>query len=122
MAEPFRTVELENGLTVCFYDASNRYYGDFHRVCIEVKIEIPLQLMRLSEEQLKSAEKLKAPLSFATRLERMGVAGDELQRIRDALVDSFLTSSSDYFTKPDFVRQLLKKKLSERSRPILFRN
>ena len=122
MAEPFRAVELENGLKVCFYDISNRYYGDFHRVCIEVKIDIPSQSILLSDEQARLAEKLENPLCFETRLERMGVAGGELRRVREALVDSFLTSSSSYFNKPGFASQLLKKKLSEKARPIFFRD
>ena len=113
MAEPFKTVRLENDLTVEFFDSSNRYFGDFYRVCIEVKIAIPLHAMRLSQDQAKAAAKLKSPLCFIRRLERMGVAGADVQAVKDLLIQSFLASCDSYLNAPDFAQRFLAKKLSE---------
>ena len=113
MAEPFKTVRLENDLTVEFFDCSNRYFGDFHRVCIEVKVAIPLHSMRLSQDQARAAANLKSPLCFKRRLERMGVAGAEVPAVTDLLVNSFLATCDSYLNTPDFAQRFLAKKLSE---------
>lgn len=113
MAKLFKTVRLENDLTVEFFDSSNRYFGDFHRVCIEVQITIPLHGLRLSQDQAKAASKLKSPLCFKRRLERMGVASAEVPAVTGLLVNSFLATCNSYLNTPDFAQRLLEKKLSE---------
>ncbi len=115
-SEPYRIIILDNGLSVNLYDHSNRYYGDFHRVCIEVKIDIPVQLENLPAELSSGAAKLSTPLRFERSLERMGVAGTELQAVKTKLVADFLATSSIYLDKPDFAQQLLKKRLRDKSR------
>ena len=117
MAEPFKMVKLENGLLASFYDHTNRYFGDFHRVCIEVKIDIPLQSISLPDELVTAAAKLKAPLRYEKRLEKMGVTSADLVTVRDSLISGFLASSSSYLTNPKFPIQFLKKKLLEKPRP-----
>ena len=114
MSEPFKIVKLDSGLTVSFFDFSNRYFGDFHRVCLELKIIIPLQLAHLPVELAQAAEKLSEPLCFERRLERMGVAGQELQTVKDKLIDDFLANCSCYLNQPNFAQQLLAKKLKKR--------
>jgi hypothetical protein len=38
---PFRTEHLANGITLTFFDCSNRYFGDYHRVYIEIHLSVP---------------------------------------------------------------------------------
>lgn len=121
MVEPFRVAELESGLTICFFDHSNRYFGDFHRVCIAVKIEIPQKGLLLSVEQVQALAKLKQPLCYEKRLERMGVVSGELHRVRAQLVDDFLTTGRAYLNRPDFAQRFMQKKLSEKSSPAYLR-
>src|SRR4051794_20816991 len=42
MKKMIRAIPLANGLTVRFYDASRRYFGDYHQVRVEVSCEVLL--------------------------------------------------------------------------------
>lgn len=117
MTEPFNVVSLENGLAASFTDCSNRYFGDFYRVCIAVKVEIPLASIELPVELADAAGRLQGPLCFERSLERMGVASCELQTVRDALVDGFLATSRSYLCHPQFPLRVLKRKL-QRQAPV----
>jgi len=122
MSEPYRIVSLGNGLSVRFYDFSNRYYGDFHRVCIEVKIDIPVQLDRLPAGLADGGAKLSSPQRFERRLERMGVSGGELQAVKIKLVEDFLSASSVYLNRPDFGLQFIKRKLTVKAKQAYLRD
>ncbi len=114
MPEELQSIALENGLVIRFYDQSNRYFGDFHRVCIEVSITLPQDL------------KMSAGLSretgcFERTLEKMGVPSADLETVRNALIDAFLTTSRAYLERPDFPEQLLRKMRQDKKPPTLFR-
>lgn len=117
MTELLKTVKLSNGVTLVFRDRSNRYFGDFHRVYIEVKGEIPLDQSPPSEDLMPSVEKLSGPLCYEKTLERMGVPTVELSRVKTALIADFLTSSRSYLEKPTFPCRFLQKKLAEKPQP-----
>ncbi len=117
MAELLKTVPLDNGLTLEFLDRSNRYFGDFYRVCITVRAELPLAKLDLTVAQKKALQGREDGLCYARSLERMGVAGADLARVKDQLIKDFLNSSLRYLEKADFPEQLLRKKLAEKPRP-----
>jgi hypothetical protein len=88
---PYRTERLANGVVVDFVDLSNRYFGDYHRVCIEVHIHVPLPVdCRHSIKQL----------------ERMGVAGAAVAAVRDRLIDDYWRHAGPYLARPDFPARL----------------
>ena len=122
MIEPFRVQTLDSGLVVKFYDVSNRYFGDFHRVCIEVKIDIPVIPDQLPAELASGVAKLGGVLCFERRLERMGVTGGELLAVTDKLIADFLATSCAYLNKPDFAQRLIKRKLTEKSQQSFLRD
>ena len=115
MTEPLQVVSLENGLTASFTDHSNRYFGDFYRVCIAVKVDIPLASINLPVELVGAAALLQGPLCFERSLERMGVASGQLQAVKDALVDGFLATSCSYMCHPDFPLRVLKQRLERQA-------
>ena len=117
MTEPFNVVSLGNGLAASFTDCSNRYFGDFYRVCIAVKVEIPLSSIELPVELAGAAGRLQGPLCFERSLERMGVASGQLQAVKDALVDGFPATSRSYLCHPEFPLRVLKQRL-ERQSPV----
>ena len=88
---PFRTEPLANGMLLEFVDLSNRYYGDYHRVCVEVRIRVPLP---------------DSCLYNVTRLERMGVAGADVTVSRDRLVDDYWRHAGQYLARADFPARL----------------
>lgn len=112
-----RTEKFSNGLTVEFHDRSNRYYGDFHRVRIEVRCSIPLTpaAIPLSEDPEAELRRVRDMLGdevvFSRFLEQMGVAGDALERTKQHLIDSFARSTFSYLENPAFPSRLVAREL-----------
>lgn len=111
---------LENGLVVEVRDLSLRYFGDYHRVVLEVRTRLPLK-----EELLGAAHDAANLLTAArtawgdeacshTRLERMGVAGGDVASVREELWGSFLANSLGYLRHPEYPARLLRRLLAQR--------
>ena len=111
--EVFSAITLANGLEVRFSDQSNRYFGDFHRVRIEVRAQVSADQLELDDELRSLVSRLSGPLRYQRTLERMGVPGAELPKVKKQLVEEFLQSARSYLEHPDFPRQLLKKNLGD---------
>ena len=110
MSEPFKIVELSSGLQVKFYDQSNRYYGNFHKVRISVVAQIPVDGTLLSEDLKRLITQSMDLVSYETMLERMAVPTEQLAEVRSSLVNDFLASASRYLTSKVFVEGLLRRR------------
>lgn len=94
---PFLERTLANGLKLEFYDRSNRYYGDYHRVCVEVRLIAG-----------SAADCLPADVCTETHsLVRMAIPGALLLATRDQLVGDFLASTLEYLSRTDFPQRML---------------
>jgi hypothetical protein len=91
--QPFRSESLANGVTVEFFDATNRYFGDYHRVCVEVRLTVSLGA---------AAGKPDSSLQTVKRLERMGVPGNEVIAVRNRLADDFWRHAGAYLAHADY--------------------
>jgi len=89
----FTTIDLANGVRVMFTDCTNRYYGDYHRVSIEINLSF-------------AAENYQNIYKFQT-LERMGVSGDDVVAVQTHLVDSFRSGTMVYMTRDGFADKFL---------------
>jgi hypothetical protein len=111
---------LQNGLTVEFHDRSNRYFGDYHRLHLEVLCRLPLTPTLFAHEAdprgaCEEARRLLGPEAVHRRtLERMGVAGGELEATRRALIDDFLRSTLPYLENPLYPSRMLASELTRR--------
>jgi len=117
--EPFRTIELNNGLRLELRDFSNRYFGDYHRIKIEIRCDIPLRGEFFAgnddDPQLQQARRLYGEsLRFERSLERMGVPGAEVEKVRDELIENFIGSSAEYLERPEFVARYVQRRLQQR--------
>lgn len=99
--EIFRTERLANGIELAFHDCSNRYFGDYHRVCVEIRLQIPAA---------------DGPLLLVRRLERMGVPGAETAAMRNRLVDDFIRHAGRYLAQPDCPAKLLARETTRSAR------
>jgi hypothetical protein len=113
---PLRTLLLENGISLRFYDAGNRYFGDFHRVLIVVEGVVDMGTAALSEQQRAALAALPDPVLFRRDLERMGVTSERLRATACELIDSFLASARGYLERPDMPGRLLEKRLADKKR------
>ncbi len=119
---PFRVEPVGDGFSLYFYDRSNRYYGDYHRIRVVVHMEIPLRREFFAGESdpdraLSRARRwLGDVVRFEKSLERMGVPGSQVTVVRDELVASFLATAGGYLGKSDFPARFVRKKVQERRR------
>ena len=110
---------LANGLQMTFVDESNRYFGDYHRVCVVATIicnlnDLPAASSDEEAFRCQTIEALGEQLSVTKRLERMGVASADVEEVRVALIDDFLRHASVYLSRPDFLRSLVNAELKKR--------
>ncbi len=115
MAEKLRTEILKNGVMVSFYEQTNRYFGDFHRLCVLVIVELPADFelpAGMSRETCR----------YQRTLEKMGVTSDQLDAERSAMIDSFLKTAKAYLEKSNFPQQLLHNIQRQNRSPIFLQN
>ncbi len=109
----FRTEILANGLILEFFDLSNRYFGDYWHLCLEVRCRVPLAADSLAEAELERARALLGEsIDYSRRLERMGVPSDEVSRVRQQMVEAFLANARPYLSNPAFPGRLIASRLA----------
>lgn len=119
---PFRTDVLPNGLRIAFYDETNRYFGDYHRVCLRVVITcdpVAAQAAAPAGDYFwsEAAAVLDGPLRVEKKLERMGVAGADVAATLNILLTEFSNVADDYMARPDYPKRLAQGELAKRSKP-----
>lgn len=115
---PFRSVTLDNGLVLEFTDRGNRYFGDYHRLQIDVHIRFCLpDTVSANQGFWSEARRLLGKQLLITRsLERMGVAGGEVDAVRERMVDDFLRHTAPYYGRAETPEALVAAELNRRSR------
>ena len=110
---------LENGLQITFSDETNRYFGDYHRVCVVATIvcnldDLPTDSTDEEAFRCRAVEALGNQLSVVKRFERMGVSSADVEDVRGALIDDFLRHTSAYLARPEYIRSLVNAELNKR--------
>ncbi|MBE0503370.1 MAG: hypothetical protein IBX46_04490 [Desulfuromonadales bacterium] len=115
-APPFAEERLTNGLYLRFFDQSNRYFGDYHRLRIVVEIELNLSNELLTDPELLIAAKKRFGAKLTTNkvLERMGVPGSRVDALRAELVASYQTEVESYLSRPEVPQRLLRAELANK--------
>ncbi|NJC86936.1 MAG: hypothetical protein FIB02_00130 [Desulfuromonas sp.] len=99
----FRTERLDNGVVLEFFDRSNRYFGDYHRVCVEVRLYVSIP------------DRAEPPDKVFT-LERMGVAGAEVETTRNHLVEDYWRNAARYLGHATYPAKLIAASAAPRRR------
>lgn len=109
---------LANGLVLEFVERTNRYFGDYHRVCIEARTTLGLDhpaLVVLDAALLTRARvRFGAAVTTIRTLERMGVEGERVAAVTEELIESFLLEAQRYFARPDYPERLLRAELERK--------
>lgn len=110
---------LENGLRLAFSEMTNRYFGDYHRVCIEVATELDLDSPLLGQLDAQLHEQARtrygATLTIRRTLERMGVPTVQVKTVTDELIETFLAEARHYRARPDYPARLLRAELERKA-------
>ena len=121
--EAMHTERLENGLCLEFFDHSNRYFGNFHRLLIKVRCLVPLDEAIFAADEnprqaLAEARKaLGGEAVYNRELTRMGVPGEEVEAVRRQLIEKFMESGRTYLGSPVFPQRFVRQALNRQSRP-----
>ncbi len=108
--------KLANGLEISFYDRSNRYFGDYHRICVVAEISLPFTALTdgVDADLLDQARRFFGErLVVEKRIERMGVPTADRDKVLNALVDDFLKHSAVYLGRSDYPGRLLAAELKK---------
>ncbi|MFK5925678.1 MAG: hypothetical protein QM483_03515 [Desulfuromusa sp.] len=111
MSNPSRKTELRNGVIVEFFEQGNRYFGDFHRVQINVVATIPLIVDSLSVDLRELAANYPGFITYEKTLERMGVVTSQIETTTQSLIDDFLETAGRYLENKNFAERLLQKNM-----------
>jgi len=128
VSAPFKTHTLDNGLQLEFFEQSNRYFGDYHRVKIVVRCQVALRPeWLLAAPSSVDIGQLRALLgdvvTFERSLEQMGVASAQLDPVKERLIDGFLTTTATYLGSEGFPGRFILQQWQARSqRPQRFRS
>ena len=102
---------LDNGLKISFSDESNRYFGDYHRICVVVTISYAVDHLADEDLRRQAATIYGERLEIAKRLVRMGIPSADCEQVRDAMIDDFLRHAAGYLSRPDYPRLLVAAEL-----------
>jgi hypothetical protein len=103
-------IKLGDGVSAEFQDMSNRYFGDFNRVFVKVKIRIEKRLIEHQKDLLAMIAADKTEIIYQTSLEQMAVTTAEVAIVRENLINAFIKNTQSYIVKPTFIENLIKKK------------
>jgi hypothetical protein len=108
-----REIPLSNGLTVRFFDATRRYFGDYHQVRIEISCEIPLtpDLFESAEAYEKGMKQLGGKVQYLKKIEQQGVATDAIAGVVENVIRQFMAHSLSYLEAESFPKKLVKSEL-----------
>jgi hypothetical protein len=116
-----REISLENGLTVSFYHHIHRYFGDYHRIKVEIICEVPLleEYFTSLAEFAEARASLGSKAVFRRKLELMGVSSAEVEQSLEGVIANFSSHSLSYLASPLFPRKLVHAELSAAGRKML---
>jgi hypothetical protein len=103
-----KTIELSNGLKIDFYDISRKLAGNRWYVGMIARIDIPLPNSLLNNQQFSNyrVEEIRNALGeavyFQQKRERHYIDEREKDALLSGLMDSFVKSTLNYFSHPDF--------------------
>lgn len=113
------TQKLTNGITVEFFDRSNRYFGDYHRICIDVACSLPLcpEFFAAANDPEAEWQRARVVLGeevvFKKTLEKMGVPGAEVDDTRQRLMEEFSRTTFPYLQSPEFPTRFVAAELAK---------
>ena len=109
-----REIPLANGLTVRFFDATRRYFGDYHQVRVKICCEVPLTA-DLFDDALafdSACKLLGAKVQYVKDVEHQGVPTLQTAAAVERVIQQFLSHSLCYFESEGFARKFVQSELN----------
>lgn len=113
--DSFRSLPLDTGLILNYFDQSKKIAADRWYVCIRVEIEIPVYKKWFANYHLDDMkfEKIRQTLGdwvyFKQKYERNFVSNGDKERIVNDICDRVAKMGSTYLCHPDFAAKYILK-------------
>jgi hypothetical protein len=109
LMELSREIPLDNGLKVSFYHHIHRYFGDYHRINVDIICEVPLleKYFTTKEEFTEARAILGRNAVFRRHLELMGVSSAKVEQSLENVIANFSRYSLTYLSSSLFPRKLV---------------
>jgi hypothetical protein len=114
-----KTMDLENGMQLNFYDASRKIAGDRWLISLVVRMEIPVTevLIKVPGQSTESVNEIVNVLGenvlFEQKRERNFIDETKKTEMFKELYDSFVNSTFVYLSNEAFPRKYITKKYKE---------
>lgn len=114
MKKLIRELPLANGLTVRFFDATRRYFGDYHQVRVTISCEVPVSVELFDDlpSHRAAVALLGASVQYRKEIEQQGVAGLLTAETVEKVIQHFVEHSLGYFQSEAFPRKLVQSELN----------
>jgi hypothetical protein len=115
-----KTIDLTNGMRLCFFDGSRRLAGDRWLVSLIIRMEIPVAEVWINDggKSKESVDEIKKVLGekvlFEQKRERIFVGESEKQTAFEELYDFFIDSVLGYLSNKAFPKRYVLKKYKEK--------
>ena len=115
-----KTMDLENGMKLNFYDASRRLTGDRWLISLIIRMDIPVveALMNDEGKSMDSVDEIKKMLGekvlFEQKRDRIFVGESEKQTVFEDVYHLFLDSVPGYLSTKAFPKRYVLKKYREK--------
>ncbi len=109
-----REIPLENGLTVCFYQHTHRYFGDYHRIRVEIVCEVPVR-KEFFDNHVEFADAralLGQAAVFRRDTEMMGISSSDVESSLERTIENFMKHSISYIASPLFPKKVILAELA----------
>jgi hypothetical protein len=99
-----RTCTLGGGILATVTDRTSHYFGGYYHVRIQVSADVPVSAAAFADvsEYQDAAVRLGNSVNFSRTLEKMAVPEQELESVRQHLLESFDTNVLTYLLRDDF--------------------
>ena len=114
MTKLIKEIPLANGLVIRFFDATRRYFGDYHQVRIQICCEVPLtaDLFENGEAYLRALKLLGGSVVYKKEIEHQGVATAAIPDVVASVIRQFVDHSLGYFNGEAFPKKLVQSELN----------
>ena len=114
-----KTVALKNGLQLEVLDGSRKIAGDRWQVVLTIRIEIPVKCIAPDDDSQVDYDlndilaSMGENVCFEHKTQRNFIAENKKDDVLDNMIDSFIYSSFDYVSNPDFPKRCILRRYRE---------
>jgi hypothetical protein len=114
MQKVIREIPLHNGLTFVFYDATRRYFGDYHQIRIRISCDIPVlsDYFEDAAEHEAALKLLGGTVRYVKEVEQQGVPSEAISQTVEQVVQHFVDHSLGYFKNDQFPGKFVHSELN----------